>query len=60
MGVARLGDSVILDCGHDAIIVSASTDTICNELGVARLGDSVQSEVYDGIITSASTDTMCD
>lgn len=57
-GTARLGDTVIADCGHEGTIISASQDTFCDGKAIARLGDSV-SGVYEATIISASTDTFC-
>lgn len=54
LGVARLGDSVKADCGHEGSIISASTTVLVNGLGVARLGDSIDG-VFSGTIISAST-----
>lgn len=57
LGIARLGDTVISDCGHTGTIVSASQVTNCNNLGVARLGDNVHGD-YIATIISASTTTF--
>lgn len=57
MGIARLGDIVLADCGHEGTIVSASTDTLANGMGVARLGDSVDGD-FVATIVSASTDAF--
>jgi uncharacterized Zn-binding protein involved in type VI secretion len=54
LGVARLGDLVIADCGHTGTIISASPDALCNDLGVARLGDNIAGD-YQATIISAST-----
>ena len=57
-GVARLGDTVLSDCGHKGTIISASPDTTCNGRGVARLGDNTGGD-YIATIISASPDTDC-
>lgn len=57
MGVARLGDTVLADCGHTGIIVSASEVTITNNRGTARLGD-VTDGCYVATIITASQDTL--
>jgi uncharacterized Zn-binding protein involved in type VI secretion len=56
-GVARLGDTVLADCGHTGKIISASHNVLCNELGIARLGDEVHGD-YTARIISASTTTF--
>lgn len=56
-GIARLGDYVLADCGHEGVISSASTDTFVNDMGVARLGDSVDGD-FVATIVSASTDAF--
>lgn len=57
-GIARLGDTVLADCGHTGTIISASPDTICNNRGVARLGDNTSGD-YIATIISASSDFTC-
>ena len=57
MGVARLGDTVLAECGHIGTIVSASTTDYVNGMGVARLGDTVDGD-YEATIVSASIDTF--
>lgn len=59
MGVARLGDIVLAECGHTGTIVSASSTDYCNGMGVARLGDTIDGD-YEATIVSASTDTFAD
>jgi uncharacterized Zn-binding protein involved in type VI secretion len=58
---ARLGDTVLTDCGHTSIIVTASgTVSSTTERGtkVARLGDSIGNGPYVATIITASTDTF--
>lgn len=57
-GVARLADTVLADCGHQAIIITACATVQANNRGVARLNDQVQGSEYSGIIVTASADTM--
>jgi uncharacterized Zn-binding protein involved in type VI secretion len=54
--VARLGDTVLANCGHTAIILTAAPATFANNLLVARLGDNVGASPYEGIIITASPD----
>lgn len=56
---ARLGDTVIADCGHTGTISSASSTIITNGQDTARLGDSV-SGTYSATIVSASSDVIGD
>ena len=53
-GIARIGDRVRTDCGHEGVIITSSTINFIDDRGVARLGDRV-SDVYDAVIISAST-----
>lgn len=67
LGTARLGDKTIGVCyAHSTpitvggAIVSASTDTICNNRGTARLNDTVLADCgHTGKIITASTVTIC-
>jgi len=56
-GTARLGDTVMADCGHTAKIISAKETEFVNGRGVARLGDNFEG-CYVGKIISASEDTF--
>lgn len=64
-GIARLGDSTTGYCSSHkkiftGVIISASTDSLCNGFGVARVGDIVASSCgHTGTIISGSTDTFC-
>lgn len=52
---ARLGDTVILECGHRAKIVTASgSEGTNNKLATARLNDKVKGPEYTGKIVTAS------
>jgi uncharacterized Zn-binding protein involved in type VI secretion len=53
--VARLGDLILADCGHKAVIVTSSSVTFADGLGVARLGDLGASECYKCTIVTASS-----
>lgn len=53
--VARIGDKVRSNCGHEGIIISGSPDAFFNGLQHARLGDQFKGD-YTGLIISASTD----
>jgi uncharacterized Zn-binding protein involved in type VI secretion len=57
--VARIGDKVKLDCGHNAVIVGSSSDVTSNRLH-ARLGDKVAGDGVDfsGEIVSASPNVI--
>lgn len=59
-GVARLADTVLADCGHQALIITACATVQANDRGVARLSDLVKGPEYTGSIVSASPDTMAD
>lgn len=59
-GVARLGDTVLADCGHTALIITAAGFTKANSRGFARLSDLVQGPEYKGSITSCSGDVSGD
>lgn len=54
--IARVGDKVRADCGHEGIIITGAPDTFVNGRPHARLGDQFKGE-YTGIIISASTDS---
>ena len=56
-GVARLGDQVLADCGHQSVVVSGFNTVFSNNLQVARLGDLVGGGEgnYTGTIITAST-----
>ena len=58
LGVARLGDMILSDCGHTAKIITASSLTITNNLGTARLGDKGEGACYTCKIITASPDTF--
>lgn len=57
-GVARLGDTVMADCGHTSVIITSSPNTVINNRGVARLGDQIGSGPYIATIITASPDTL--
>ena len=57
LGIARLGDTVLAECGHTGTIISASENALCNDLGIARLGDNIAGK-YVATIISASTTTF--
>jgi uncharacterized Zn-binding protein involved in type VI secretion len=54
-GTARLGDTVLANCGHTGLICTASDKTITNNRGTARLGDNT-SGCYNATIITASSD----
>lgn len=56
---ARLGDTVLADCGHKGTIVTSSSTVFCNHLGVARLGDRTTGD-YVATIVTASSDSFAD
>lgn len=54
---ARLGDTVLTDCGHTSVIITASgTVGSTSERGVqvARLGDQIGNGPYSAVIVTAS------
>lgn len=59
-GVARLGDTVLADCGHTALIITAAGLTKANSRGFARLSDLVQGPQYKGTIITCSQDVAGD
>lgn len=66
-GIARLNDRTQGTCFCHTIpiavggtIVTASTDTFCNDRGVARDGDTVLADCgHTGTIVTHSADTFC-
>lgn len=59
--IARLGDTVVADCGHDAVVITASSTVFSTlEAGqkVARLGDQVRGSFYVAQIITASPNTF--
>lgn len=59
-GIARLGDVVLADCGHQALIITAANFTKANTRGMARLSDLVQGNEYKGTIVSCSDNVSGD
>jgi len=57
-GVARLGDKVLADCGHESEIITASPGRSANQRGVARLNDEVGNSPYTAKIITASPNTF--
>lgn len=60
IGVARLADSVLADCGCSAMVITACGTVVANSRGVARLSDLVQGPTYIGSIVTASPDVFPD
>lgn len=56
-GTARIGDTVLADCGHTGDIVTGKEDQFVNGQGVARLEDTFDG-IYKGEIITASEDTF--
>jgi len=57
--IARLGDTVLTDCGHTSKIITASpTATANGQTGVARINDKVGAGPYVANIITASGDTF--
>lgn len=56
-GIARLGDTVLSDCGHTGTINSANASVNVNGIKAARNGDSFTG-TYSGTITEGSTDVI--
>lgn len=54
-GIARIGDKVLSDCGHEGIIVTGMANATVNGRDHARLGDRFEGD-YIGIIITASPD----
>lgn len=57
LGVARVGDTAICNCGHITTIVDGSPNIYVNGRKLARLNDPVEGCPV-GIITSASNNTI--
>lgn len=57
--VARLGDTVLTDCGHTSIIITSDPDAVSEgHGGSARLGDLIGAGPYSAKIITASGDTF--
>ena len=52
--VARLGDTVLADCGHSSVIITAAMSVATNIRGTARLGDQIGGGPYSAIVITAS------
>lgn len=52
--VARVGDTVMGDCGHTGTIVKGSSATVADGKPVARIGDSVSGVFTATIVAGAS------
>jgi len=52
--IARVGDTVVGDCGHTGTIVSGSAITFIDGRPVARVGDSVSGCLIGSIISGSS------
>lgn len=57
-GAARLADTVLADCGCEALIITAAPTVIANDRGIARLSDLVQGPSYEAQIITASGDVF--
>lgn len=55
-GAARLGDTILADCGHTCVIITASDVSFVNGIPVARLGDLGGAGCYECTIITASED----
>lgn len=55
--VARLGDAILSDCGHKSKIVTASSNSRANGLGIAKIGDKGDGVYKCTIITGSSLDS---
>ena len=53
IAVARIGDTVLADCGHTGTIVSASPDVYANVKKIARVGDQTEG-CYVAVIIAGS------
>jgi uncharacterized Zn-binding protein involved in type VI secretion len=56
-GTARLGDTVLANCGHTGVIVTSKETEFVNNRGIARLEDEFEG-CYIGKIVTASEDTF--
>lgn len=56
--VARLGDKVLTDCGHESTIITASSKAFDEGVGVAMIGDKVGDGPYDATIISGANATF--
>ena len=57
-GVARVGDIVKTECGHEGKIITGSGNLITNGKSTARLGDKIGNGPYEAKIVTASPDTF--
>lgn len=53
--IARVGDTVIFDCGDSSTISTGSSILFINKIPAARIGDSVTGIVTGTIISGSST-----
>jgi uncharacterized Zn-binding protein involved in type VI secretion len=57
-GQARIGDKVLAECGHEAMIITGSSKEFANGRSVARQNDLVGNSPYEGKILTGSSDTF--
>ena len=60
VGVAKLGDVVMAECGHTASIITCSGSVKTDMMLIARVGDLVGRSVYTGKIVTGEGTTLSD
>jgi len=56
---ARIGDTVITDCGHIDQIITGSPSVISASIGNARVGDKIGGRgIYNAVIITGSTNSF--
>ena len=56
LGLARVRDSGVTDCGHTFVIIQGSSTSTADGIGLARTGDPVQViQGGEGVITGGSS-----
>ncbi len=56
--VARLGDTVVADCGHTGNIASASSSSFETGAGIASIGDTTSGHYVAGITGGSLKSTV--
>lgn len=54
----RVTDTVLCDCGCQALVITGSPDVLTNGLASARISDLVKGPTYFGSIVTASGDVV--
>jgi uncharacterized Zn-binding protein involved in type VI secretion len=57
LGVARIGDIVLGDCGHTGVLVNGSSTVFANGIGLSRLSDTFEG-CFEGVLVTGSSNTF--